>query len=219
MAGQHKRWPCVLTLCFLLLGASYRPFLGGFYPDGITMTDAGEGGEDVVEVAKGPSAGQSVIFFVLDAFLGVGHARGGHSESFQTEMLEYIPPQHKAMVLDLRAALASSTPKQGEGAGAEAGAGAGAGAGGGSGSGSGDVAGMVLRAEGKVAEYVRGCPGQSGALLRAGYTRAVTALVALRKFHMAVATSYLVRTNTGTGASSFRVLLKDALDDTEAVVE
>ena len=213
--GQHKRWLRVLTLCFLLLGASYRPFLGGFYPDGITMTGAGEGGEDVVEVAKGPSAGQSVIFFVLDAFLGVGHARGGHSESFQTEMLEYIPPQHKAMVLDLRAALASTTPKQGDGAGDGAGAGAGAGAGGGSGG----VAGMVLRAEGKVAEYVRGCPGQSGALLRAGYTRAVTALVALRKFHMAVATSYLVRTNTGTGASSFRVLLKDALDDTEAVVE
>ena len=44
------------------------------------------------------------------------------------------------------------------------------------------------------------------------------ALADLRKFHMAIASSYLRRTAIGTGASDFRSMLKDGIDRTQANV-
>lgn len=45
-------------------------------------------GDDVMVRPKGPSAGQSAVFILLDLFLGVGHT--GEPKSFQDEMLGIV---------------------------------------------------------------------------------------------------------------------------------
>ena len=76
-----------------------RPLLAGFYPNEITL----EGTEDIklpsnwISIPKGPSAGQSTIFLLLDSFLGIDH--GKIAEEFQEEMIHYMPRRHKHMVL------------------------------------------------------------------------------------------------------------------------
>ena len=64
--------------------AGARPVLGGFFPDGIVLRldQRGRAGvHDLAVVPKGPSAGQSALFALLDLALGVSHAdalrRGG----------------------------------------------------------------------------------------------------------------------------------------------
>merc|ERR1712023_404939 len=53
------------------------------------------------------------------------------------------------------------------------------------------------------------------ALLTA-YDESVHALRDLRRFHLMTVASYLDRTNTGTGASTWRMLLQSTLDSTES---
>ena len=50
--------------------------------------------------------------------------------------------------------------------------------------------------------------------LQEAYDGCVEALKAVRMFHLGVATKYLVRTKYGTGTSTFRDMLKEALDHT-----
>ena len=53
----------------------YRPLLGAFWPDGVTLEGVGPNGVgpdgDVVVRAKGPSAGQSTMFMLFDLMLAV----------------------------------------------------------------------------------------------------------------------------------------------------
>lgn len=65
-----------------------------------------EGERDVVVRAKGPSAGQSTIIALLDMVLGVHHGEQVESGQFQKEMISvYMPPPHRALMLDTREAL------------------------------------------------------------------------------------------------------------------
>jgi len=85
----------------------YRPLLGGFYPQGLTLTGVETvegitvktrepaglpcwGGQSGVEIkAKGPSAGQSTMVLLFDTLLGVSH--GGSAREFQEVKLYYTP--------------------------------------------------------------------------------------------------------------------------------
>ena len=79
-----------------------RPLLSGFYPDEIIF----EGTEDIerppgwITSPKGPSAGQSTMFVLLDMFLGINHL--AIASEFQTEMLLYMPRQHREMVIQFK---------------------------------------------------------------------------------------------------------------------
>ena len=72
--------------------------LAGFYPNEIIL----EGTEEIkvpsnwISIPKGPSAGQSTIFLLLDSFLGIDH--GKVAKEFQEEMIYYMPRRHKHMV-------------------------------------------------------------------------------------------------------------------------
>lgn len=113
----------------------YRPLLNGFWPEGIVLegvslqdclkiseasmkadeggywagsTEAGRvvEGEGGLEVrAKGPSAGQSAVFFIVDALLGVSHQE--EARAFQKEMAAlYLPSEHRCLVQDFLASVA-----------------------------------------------------------------------------------------------------------------
>ena len=79
-----------------------RPLLSGFYPDEIMF----EGTEDIerppgwITSPKGPSAGQSTMFVLLDMLLGINHL--AIASEFQTEMLLYMPRQHREMVIQCK---------------------------------------------------------------------------------------------------------------------
>jgi len=77
---------------------------------------------------------------------------------------------------------------------------------------------VAMRASGhdSVRSYVTSKPCKGG--LKTAFDRAVEALGELRRAHLGVATGYLSRTTTGTGASSFRTMLKEALDNTTTSV-
>ena len=65
-----------------------------------------EGTEDIerppgwITRPKGPSAGQSTMFVLLDMFLGISHL--AIASEFQTEMLLYMPRQHREMVIQFK---------------------------------------------------------------------------------------------------------------------
>jgi hypothetical protein len=97
----------------------YRPLLGGWHPDGIVMEGLTESdcathasgvlvaeADGVVNYAKGPSAGQSTMFLLFDAALGVRHT--GSAKEFQHDMLTYMPRAHRQLVCDFKAQLESS---------------------------------------------------------------------------------------------------------------
>ena len=71
-----------------------------------------EGTEDVerppgwITRPKGPSAGQSTMFVLLDLFLGIDHSP--IASEFQTEMLIYMPRQHREMVKQFKKKLKMS---------------------------------------------------------------------------------------------------------------
>ena len=85
-----------------------RPLLSGFYPDEIMF----EGTEDIerppgwITRPKGPSAGQSTMFVLLDMFLGINHL--AIASEFQTEMLIYMPRQHREMIKQFKKKLTMS---------------------------------------------------------------------------------------------------------------
>lgn len=71
----------------------YRPLLSGTPPQGMLLRGVGPGEGKTVH-CKGPSAGQSAVFYLIDGFLGVRHE--GEVRAFKEEMLEhYIPRDHK----------------------------------------------------------------------------------------------------------------------------
>ena len=51
--------------------------------------------------------------------------------------------------------------------------------------------------------------------LKDTYNNCIRQMSLLRKFHLNVATRYLSVTKLGTGTSTFRILLKECIDDTE----
>jgi len=85
-----------------------RPLLSGFFPLGIHF----EGTQDIerpknwVSCPKGPSAGQSTMFVLLDNLLGIDHSIV--AQDFQDEMLCYMPRQHREMVLTFKEKLVFS---------------------------------------------------------------------------------------------------------------
>jgi len=70
--------------------------------------NAADAEEGVLAFSKGPSAGQSTMFFVFDIFLGVSHGEDGRE--FQEDMIGYLPAPHRALVLDYRAKWHETTP-------------------------------------------------------------------------------------------------------------
>jgi hypothetical protein len=189
----------------------YRPLLGGFHPEplrlmGVTEEGvrrlglgdklappavAGGGGGGVGMLGKGPSAGQSTMMVLFDLFLGVRHQ--GAAREFQQEMLQYMPGHFRQSVLDLRAALPPGGVR----------------------------ASLVARR----AALTSTPPSSSASFetehaalrrLEGGYGKCVAALASFRAYHLSVATKYLVRTQVGTGTSTFRDMLSEAIDGTRA---
>jgi len=170
----------------------YRPMLGAFWPDGITLTGVGSGeglhvkarepdvpcwqaATGMQVAAKGPSAGQSTMVLMFDILLGVSHK--GVPRDFQDDMCSYMPAQHRQMVFDFRDHIKRT----------------------------GSVA-MLIRQEGTTEE------------VKTAFNRCVTALHNLRSFHLGIATTYLTNTETGTGTSGFRSMLKEIVDDTKRAI-
>ena len=85
-----------------------RPLLSGVYPDELTFeeVDPMELPKDWVCRPKGPSAGQSTMFVMLDMFLGIDHSRV--AKEFQEETLIYMPRQHRDMVIAFQTKLVTS---------------------------------------------------------------------------------------------------------------
>ena len=79
--------------------------------------DTPEGGDasSGLEIrAKGPSAGQSSIFMLLDIALGVSHSnqKDGGAGAFQKDMLVYMPRKHRMLVRHFKVYLGlSSLPR------------------------------------------------------------------------------------------------------------
>ena len=125
----------------------------------------------------------------------------GEAGPFQREMINYMPARHRQMVLDYAA---------------------------------------KIEADGSVRTYVEGggkARKKAPPLVRDAYHKCIHALRQFRAFHLGapapplspharccglcrcgwvagVATDYLIKTKKGTGASDFRGMLKEAVDDT-----
>lgn len=76
------------------------------------------------------------------------------------------------------------------------------------------------QAVGGIPEFVRKCQamGQDVDELSQAYNECVAALSELRRFHLATVRRYLMRTAKGTGATTWRMLLQDMLDATQAAL-
>jgi hypothetical protein len=59
------------------------------------------------------------------------------------------------------------------------------------------------------------CTSGKNAALSKAYNQCVQEFAGLRIFHLGVSTEYLIRTKIGTGASTFRDMLKEAYDATK----
>eukprot|EP00937_MAST-01D_sp_MAST-1D-sp2_P000272 g272.t1 len=211
----------------------YRPLLGGWWPQGIVLEgvapgedeqdgDAGDAAGDAdagvsggvagrLVRCKGPSAGQSTMIVLFDLLLGVRH--GATMGQFQLEVVAgYMPRAHRACVREMCARLAAAARALGVGVGPAA-------------SESSEQPGAgpavvppdpVLREFGMA--LVSAGELDWGERLVAAHARCIDAMAALRQFHLAVATRYLVRTSKGTGESDFRGMLREALDGTRETV-
>ena len=173
----------------------YRHLLNGFYPDGIILRLDAEnqvGIHDIVATPKGPSAGQSAIFIIFDLLLGVRHARSGEREepSDNTVMRAFQSEMREYMPYKHRLLIQHFE--------------------------------TALSAAGycSVGHYISS--GNGGKLtyeLSDAFDGAATALRDLRQEHLRVVCAFLSSTNTGTGASAYRSLLQESLDNTTATVE
>lgn len=76
------------------------------------------------------------------------------------------------------------------------------------------------QAVGGIPEFVRKCQvmGQDVHELSQAYNECLAALTELRRFHLATVRRYLMRTAKGTGATTWRMLLQDMLDATQAAL-
>ena len=85
-----------------------RPLLAGFFPDGISFagTQTIDKPNDWISCPKGPSAGQSTMFVLLDIILGIDHSVV--AKEFQEEVLNYMPRQHREMVIKFKEKLSLS---------------------------------------------------------------------------------------------------------------
>ncbi|GBG28254.1 Indoleamine 2,3-dioxygenase 2 [Hondaea fermentalgiana] len=142
---------------------AYRPYMQGFNPNGVVF--ARREGPPSVVVAKGASAGQTAMFFLIDAALDVHHVKS--AGAFANEMLDYIPSKHRECVIDFRERL--------------------------------NACGSLREIE----------------AIHKEYKSAINALHAFRAFHQRVVLAFLSKVAYGTGASDFRVLLQEALDQTK----
>lgn len=150
----------------------YRPLLAGF-ASGCPLELSGVG---TSVVASGPSAGQSSMIAMLDAFLGIVHP--AVAGSFQREMLKYQPRPHRTLVLDFE---------------------------------------DELRDCGSILDLLRGCSSLDPDLsrLRVLHRACIDAYVSFRTRHLGIATKFLSATTKGTGESTFRNMLKAAIDGTQ----
>ena len=200
----------------------YRPLLGGWFPRGGVVFEGvaaaagshgaagagvvGGGGAQVqpAEAAggvlhdcKGPSAGQSTMVLLFDMLLGVRHHSDG--AAFQSEMLEYMPARHRNFVVKFTERLCAVTREMGD-------------------MGSGASTACATTALPLLMERLTAHPSTSGgtglAGLVAAHKECLEAMASLRKYHLGIATKYLVRTSKGTGSSDFRDMLREVLDDT-----
>ncbi len=213
----------------------YRPLLAGFYPDGVCL-EIGETQTHMVH-PKGPSAGQSAVFILLDLFLGVSHK--GEPKQFQEEMSDhYLPRAHRQLITHFRqlvrqhgsaASLVSHFRRPREqargwlvgGRWSRGGAGGAKGGGGGGGE-RGEAAGRTERKGSGVGEERQGEEGEGNHVtmtLCQEHEACVEALSDFRKAHMRIAVSYLSRTATGTGSSSFKEMLAAFATDTRALLK
>ena len=192
----------------------YRPLLGGWYPGGIRLMgvapsegDSSSSAHKIVKF-KGPSAGQSTLIVMLDQLLGVNHF--GTAGSFQKEMLGYMPGKHRQLLVDFGERVKKYGNLKGYAENCSA-------------SNQARISGRNRSLLFKFASSDNGSSSSSSVkalpdAIRQAYKKCLKAFYALRAFHMGVTTEYLIRTDTGTGSSDFRVMLKDMMHNTKVPI-
>eukprot|EP00927_Polykrikos_kofoidii_P042863 TRINITY_DN36911_c0_g1_i1.p1 TRINITY_DN36911_c0_g1~~TRINITY_DN36911_c0_g1_i1.p1 ORF type:complete len:499 (+),score=71.37 TRINITY_DN36911_c0_g1_i1:62-1558(+) len=78
-----------------------------------------------------------------------------------------------------------------------------------------------IKKVGSVRTYIEGRSGRSRALdeVKQAHAAALTALKQFRSFHLGAATSYLVKTDKGTGETDFRSMLRECIEGTKRAAE
>ena len=177
-----------------LLGVAHRPGAASFQ-------------NEMVECYMPPRHAQLARDFrqCILVRVGSGGAGAGAEETadvakaraLQDALLEGMVGRHRTWVAAERAAAAAEAPADAQ-------------------------RGAAVRLNSVKARLERRRSGASGdcdtaetAALDCAFTRCVTALGSLRRFHLGVATRYLSSTATGTGSSTFRTLLKECIDGTD----
>ena len=166
----------------------YRPLLSGSWDAPLSMVTAD--GTSTPARSKGPSAGQSTVFLLLDLALGIRNAAldgpddSPHS-SFQVEMLAYMPAPHRVCARVFADALA-------------------------------DVGSLAEYVAVRQKKKTGPRSYLMGRRLRRALDDALESYAQFRKFHLVVATRYLKRTTTGTGGSDFPAMLRDGIERTLA---
>jgi hypothetical protein len=61
--------------------------------------------------------------------------------------------------------------------------------------------------------------GHASEAVKEAFTQCVKEFSELRSFHLNIATTYLSAADKGTGASTFRVLLKEIIDNTRRLLK
>lgn len=187
----HDVWAAVDPDIFYDL---YRPLLSGSWAKPLRLRCEADC-PPILARAKGPSAGQSTLFVLVDVALGVRKESdvklGINEESFsshatfQSEMLAYMPPAHRALVLSFADAMADA----------------------------GSLATYLEKdSQPDSSLFSKLVPSRLLAKreLSNKLTGALAAYTELRRFHLSVALRYLRRTATGTGGSSYVTMLQDA---------
>ena len=145
------------------------------------------------------------MVLLFDMLLGVSRHHSRTMGEFQEEVLQYLPAPHRECVVDFGRRLRDVARLIGGGGGGGVG-----------GSASAEAAeapppavlALLCRRLWQTGHFAA-----ADGLLRA-HTECTSKLKALRQYHIGVATKYLVRTKKGTGSSTFRSLLNDAIEGT-----
>ena len=100
------------------VGSTPRSSQGGVSKGGVAARGAAGADEEEVEIVSrhgGPSAGQTAIIMLIDMALGVNH--GPQLQAFQHAMREYMPSEHRALLVEFASRVAR-TGSLGDAAGA-----------------------------------------------------------------------------------------------------
>lgn len=176
----------------------YRPLLAGWHPHGLVLEGVAREEKIDDDVHQNAPQDRTDSFYVTyakgpsagqSAFILLfdallGIQHQGEARAFQTDMLHYLPSAHRDLLLLVQRQLKQS----------------------------GNVRDALLRHRGRRRPEDAEDPAWTS--FSSNFSACVRALSSLRSFHLHTASRYLKQTDKGTGASSFRSMLSQALKAT-----